>query len=172
MENNMKLSSPWITFVNEIKALFEEDEEIKITYDQNSNELKLFVDNTDKADAISKLLPAEKEFGNVTLKIEVVPPNSEEDSKEKIFARAFANNPALSFIKTGETIFGKISYVVFEKRVIQFYNDQMDDIHGLKSTLYQDIAKDVFGPVDRIYFCTDNCEPDDVKVVKRLGDWQ
>jgi hypothetical protein len=56
---------------------------------------------------------------------------------------------------------------VFEKKVVQFFNDQLDDINGNKSTLYQDIAKDVFEKHEGVYFCT----AADGKLSKPLGEW-
>lgn len=164
---NMKLSPPWITFVNEIKALFGEDPEIKIMYDEDSYTLKLFVDNTDKADALTKLIPEEKEFGNVTLKIEVVPANSDDDSADRLFKKAFFGNPVMKNVATFDTPFGKITYAVFEKKVVQFFNDQMDDINGNKSTLFQEIARDVFGMDRGVYYCTEA----DAELTKPLGEW-
>ena len=36
------------------------------------------------------------------------------------------------------------TYVVFEKEVVQYWNDNLGDINGLRSTLYQDLAKEIF----------------------------
>ena len=89
MESNLKLSPPWITFVHEVEALFAEDLEVKVRYNSNENLLQLFVDNTDKAAALTKLLPEKKEFGNVVLNIEVVPANNDEKSMADLFLQAF-----------------------------------------------------------------------------------
>ena len=160
-EKKAKLSPPWITFMSEVKALFEHDPEIKIMTDEDNYTLKLFVDNTDKAMALSKLLPEKKEYGNVVLKIEVVPANKDEYSVCELFTKAFAGNPTLSYAESYDSPFGVVSYAVFQKKVVQFYNDQMDDINGNRSTLFQDIAKDVFGDTHGIYFCTDVIDPID-----------
>ena len=163
----MKLSPPWITFVNEVKALFEEDPEIKIMYDEDSYTLKLFVDDTDKAAAVTKLLPEKKEFGNVVLVIEVVPANADEYEIDQIVAKAFEGNPVLSNVASFDSPFGRVNYAVFQKKVVQFFNDQMDDINGNKSTLYQDIARDVFGTEHGIFFCTEAVGT----LAKPLGEW-
>ena len=150
----VSLSAPWVTFVHEIDALFEMDPEIQTQYDNEENVYKLFVDNSKKAEALSQLLPTEKSFGNITLKIEVIPSNLEMNGPELI-EEAFKGNPILSFVKTGNTPFGTVSYAVFQKKVAQFFNDQMDDLYGNKSMLYQDIAKDVLIPQDGVYYSTD-----------------
>lgn len=167
MDNMLKvnLSSPWVTFVNEVKALFEEDDEIHIHYDGENNELKLLVDSGDKADALSKLLPTEKQFGNVTLKIIVIPANKDLQAVD-LFEIAFRGNPALAYTFAADTPLGHAEYAIFKKQVVQFFNDQLDDVRGIKSTLYQDIAKDVFEG-SGVFFCTD--APDFLG--KPLGEW-
>ena len=71
----MKLSSPWVEFYREIEALFAQDDEVKVVYEEEKNEVKLYVENARKADALAQLLPTEKTFGNVVLKITVIPAN-------------------------------------------------------------------------------------------------
>lgn len=48
-------------------------------------------------------------------------------------------------------------------KVVQYFNDDLGDAHGVCSTLYQEIAKDVFGEHEGIFFCT-NLPADDNKV--------
>ena len=164
---SVKLSPPWITFVHEVQALFGDDPEIKISYDDNGYKLKLFVDNSDKATALAKLLPEKKEFGNVVLSIEIIPANQNDIPIDQVFQKAFSGNPVLSMATSYDTPFGNISYAVFQKKVVQFFNDQMDDINGNKSMLYQGIAKDVFGMDHGIFYCTEASE----NLTKPLGEW-
>lgn len=149
-----KLSPPWITYVNEMKALFGKDPEIKIEYDEENNNVKLFVDNQNKADALTAMLPAVKEFGNVKLMITVIPANTETNFGSVITV-AFRGNPAFSDLIDVVTPFGDVTYAMFARDIVQFYNDQMDDPYGNKTMLYQDIAKDVFGELPGCFFCTD-----------------
>lgn len=163
----MKLSAPWVNYYREVEALFEQDEEVKVVFDEDKVELKIFVENSRKADAISQLIPTEKKFGNVKLKIFVVPAN-EEMTKTDLIREAFAGNPALSYIWKAETPMGDFNYAVFQNKVVQYFNDDMSDINGNRSTLYQDIAKDVFGESTNIFFCT---EAGSSKLNKPLGEW-
>jgi ubiquitin C len=91
---------------------------------------------------------------------------------EEALRIAFKNNDALSFIHCVETMFkDRVTYVVFRKTVVQYFCDNMMDIHGVKSTLYEDIARDVFeGVLDNnmISFCTDTYG---VSLGKPLGEW-
>lgn len=160
MENKVKLSPPWVTYANEIKALFGDDPQVRIEFrDKEESDpytLKIYVDgNLSKYEAIDALLPDSIVFGNVTLNIAVIPPNTSNSSTADLIEAAFEGNPALSFIRRISSPFGKFDYVVFKNKVVQFYNDEMGDINGNRSTLYQDVAKDVFGSLDGVYFCTD-----------------
>lgn len=165
--DNTKLSAPWITFVHELEALFAEDLEVKVKYDDVAHIVKLYVADSDKAMALEKLIPAKKEFGNVTVAVEVVPPNADEMTKEDLFIKAFKGNPVVSFTASYDNPLGHLTYVVFEKKIVQFFNDQLDDINGNKSMLYQDIAKDVFGGDHGVFYCTDA----DHSLSKPLGEW-
>lgn len=155
MADKLNLSAPWITYVQEVKALFKKDPEVRVEYDEDETYLKLFVENPHKADALTKILPVEKTFGNVILTIDVIPANVEE-SLSQTYKAAFEGNRAFNYLETVEGIFtNPISYVVFANEVVQFFNDDLNDIHGLKSTLYEDIARDVFEKKDGMCFCTD-----------------
>lgn len=159
----LKLSSPWVIYYKELKCLFEYDSEIIIIFNEDVPEIKLCVNNDAKAYALSHILLTEQKFGGVTLKVIVVPSNKDkltDTAKEDIlydpYAVAFKGNPILTSIKHLDTIvMGTITYVVFENMVVQYYNDNLYDINGVCSTLYQEIAKKVFKETDRVHFCTD-----------------
>ena len=150
----VKISPPWVQYVNELNALFEKDKEIKIVYDNDNLEVALYVEDNSKAEALSSILPSEKKFGSVTLKINVLPANTSDSIASK-FAKAFKGNPILKdTIEVSDAFTNPITYFVFQKEVVQYYNDNLGDPYGLKSTLYQDIAKDVFENHDGVLFCT------------------
>ena len=146
MSKSLKLSSPWVNYHNAVKALFGEDKDVKIKFDENNLDLKLFVSGKKKADAISKLLPTGKTFGNVTLKITVIPENLEAIEKPAdVFEAAFEGNPVLSDTVTISGVYeNPVTYIVFDKRVVQYWNDNLGDPHGNRSTLYETLAEEVF----------------------------
>lgn len=156
----LNLSSPWVEFYKKVKVLFENDPDVQVVYNENEQTVKLYVDNQSKAEALIQLIPGEKTWGNVTFKIEIIPPNSEKELTEAdLFAIAFENNPAFSFDKTVEGIYDNpLTYIVFQNKVVQFWDDNLGDIYGNKSTLYQEIAKDVFGERPGVFYCTDKEE--------------
>ena len=164
----MKLSSPWVFFYRELEALFNEDPEVKVIFSEDGPEVKLYVDNARKADALQQLLPEEKAFGNVTLKITIVPANDGKMTQAQAFGEAFLGNPALAGMYHIETPMGSFDYAAFKAKVVQFFNDDLSDLNGNCSTLYQEIAKDVFGMKADLLFCTEAC---DDKFAKPLGEW-
>lgn len=166
---NMKLSPPWNTYKHELDAMFGQDPEIRIVFDEEKMEIKLFVSDASKAEALTKILPAEKVFGNVKLKVTVVMPNlAEEEFILDTFKKAFRGNPALSYVYDAQSLLGDHAYVVFKDKIVQFFNDQLDDMNGNKTTLYQEIAKDIFAEDLGVFYCT---EPIDRTLEKPLGEW-
>ena len=149
-----KLSPPWNTFVSELKALFGEDPDIRITFNEDSYEVRLFVANDEKAEALRQLIPEERIYGNVALKVTVVPANADSTNDADTFEKAFKGNPVLKKVLRLKTPFGEYDYAVFRKEVVQFFNDDLTDPHGNESTLFEDIARDVFGDTG-VFFCTD-----------------
>lgn len=150
----MKMISPWINFYREIEALFAKDPDITVKFNEEDNEVKLLVRNQKKADALTKLLPTEKTFGNVTVKITVVPANLFGEDRAKLFLDAFEGNPAVAEIVDISLFGSPIHYISFVPEVVQYHNDDISDLHGNRSTLYADLARSIFDPGNGIFFCT------------------
>jgi hypothetical protein len=120
-------------------------------------------------------LPTEIAFGNVILKIDVdgIPSNKAFKNKKELFETAFYKNPAFAYVVSpadeGAYWFDMI-YVVFKNCVVQFFNDNLDDCHGIISTLYQDIAEEILtgDAVNGVYFNTD---VERGALGKPLGEW-
>ena len=161
----MHLCSPWVTRVSELEAMFKYDDEIKIIYDdEDKQEVRMLVDNPAKAAALTELLPQEYVFGSVTLHVTIVPSNRDRfgfgiphfESPANLFEAAFDGNKALSFTKTLVGVFEHpLTYVVFKNEVVQYWNDDLGDIFGQCSTLFQELAKNIFGDVIGVCYCTD-----------------
>lgn len=176
----LNLSAPWVLYYHEVKAMFEKDYEVTVIYDdseENKPELKIYVDTeyAKKAEAIEKLLPASVRFGTVGMGISVIPINTglrfsksgkyyggkrlfnkDLDSPIDIFYAAFNNNCALINVDVITGVFSNpIYYVTFRKEVVQYFTDDLSDPNGIRSTLYQEIAKEIFKPIEGVYYCTD-----------------
>ena len=164
----LKLSSPWVEYYRKINALFARDPDIRIVFDEEEPKLMIYVYNDRKARAMDALIGTEKVFGNVTLKIEVIPANNKVEflstttgytktEKKNLAGALFQGNSAVKSIHDIENYFeGAVTYIIFEKEVVQYFDDNLGSYYGLKSTLYEDIAKDVLSPVAGVYYCTSN----------------
>ena len=151
------LSAPWISYLHKIEAMFKDDPDIKLFYDDGKKEIKLYVTGKDKADALSKLLPTEKVFGTTALKVTVIPANKDMEFAD-LFRNAFEGNPYYEDTTVIQPV-GSLkpcTFVTFKKKVMQFWDDNLGDPHGNVSTLAQEVAKEIFKDIPGIFFCTDN----------------
>ena len=168
----IKLQPPWIQFYEKLTLLFEEDSHIRILYDEEENEIRIFADNTEKAVALERLLPSENVFGNVKQKITIIPPNKEDLDEPNIDCPAvvlFADNPIVEEIERVSGVFGyELIYIMFRKEVVQYFNDDISCYGGIRSTLYQDIAKEVFKFQAGVYYCTSE---EDMPLIIGKPEW-
>ena len=158
------LSSPWVQFYYEVDAFFKSDPEVAVVYDEEKNILNLYVDNAAKADALAELLPIAKKYGSVTLYITIIPSNKAvatkvTKNKEDRVIEALRGNASVAYVYKNTMLFdNSMTYIVFKPEVIQYFTDSLGDAHGICSTLNQEIAKDIFGEIDGVFFCTDLVE--------------
>lgn len=152
---SMKKSSPWVSYVHKLEALFGQDPEISMTYSDESRVMTMFVGNPKKAEALQRLIPSEVVFGNVTLTINIIPCN-EEYRSDVLFKMAFDGNPVFKdAVVITQMYSNPMTYVVFAKEVAQYWDDNLGDPHGNVSTLYQNIADDLLKHIDGVMYCTD-----------------
>jgi len=152
--SKLELQSPWILYMRKLTKMFEKDPEVNVVCDEENNTIKLLVNNAVKAEALTTLLPEEKEFGNVVCKIIVVPSN--ENSVGDLFQRAFSGNAAVTRIeRVSDLLEDDGVYVLFDPVVVQFFADDIGDFYGNESTLYEDLAREIFEQTPQVHFCTD-----------------
>lgn len=160
MENTITLSAPWVEYFNKLVTMFRYDPEVHITMSEQDKVVQIRVDNQIKANALAKLLPQEKTFGNITMKIQVI--HSGEEDQIAMLRNALNGNPVVNDIAVFDTIFGNFACVIFEPIVAQYYNDNMRDPSGITTTLYQELAKELFNTDNEIVYCTaDNRSEED-----------
>jgi len=159
----LKLAAPWTTYYRQIQALFKHDKEVRVFFDEHDVALKLYVENAVKADALAQLLPETMTFGNVTLKIVVIPANTATgdlpemiDDIDKVRFALEGNEAVAQFYPIEGIFSNRMLYVAFKKEVVQFFNDDLSDIRGMCSTLYANIANEIFGRLNGVFFCTDS----------------
>ena len=175
----LKISPPWVIYVRKLEALFDGDPMIAFNVDYNAENgpsVVLSTNDGEKAAALAKLLPEEIIYGGVKLSIWVDCPNMPNlafPDNKVLFETAFKGNPAFAYAiapaQEGYNWYPMV-YVVFKNSVVQFFADNLNDCHGVISTLYQDLAEEIFGSGDitGVYFNTDI---DRGNLGKPLGDW-
>lgn len=168
---SLGILSPWVIYYKEIDIMFKDDPTISVIYDNDEQEIRIYVNDRQKADALENYLPAAKDFGDMVLKITVIPSN---DAPLVPFAgdtvkALFKDNPIVSYITT-HPILG-MQFVVFKYGVAQYFADNLGDVNGMNSTLFQDIAKRVFVNMKNVYFCTDLPDENGKSLGKQIGLW-
>lgn len=155
--SNVGISSPWVRYIHKIQALFGKDPEIHIEWNDERMLLTMRVDNQRKADALCKLIPAIKKFGNVDILINIVPSNKIDKAAIDTIKTAFEGNPIVSkYYEVPDVMTNRMYYMMFAPEVVQYYDDNLADPRGFISTLYENIAAEVIENHDGVYFCTDD----------------
>ena len=173
----LKILPPWTIEIRKFEALFDGDPQIACNCEFGGTDpsITLACNNGDKVAALQKILPEEISFGNVKLKVTVdgIPSNRAFASKVELFDTAFKGNPAYAYAvcpaEDGYMWIGT-TYVVFKNCVVQFAADNLNDCHGIISTLYQDIAEELLtGPATTGVFY--NTDVERANLGKPLGEW-
>lgn len=171
----VSLSSPWVRYYHEVQAFFYGDDDVAVDYDDDTNVMSIYVNNENKANVIDELLGGTKEFGAVTLTINVVPANkkktvaaaaevSNNDSVLIKLHHLFDGNANVTKITTSPIpMMNKQIYVLFQCKVLQYYSDDLGDLYGLESTLHENVARDLFGDkLPGVYYCTAPADIDSI----------
>ena len=166
----MNLQAPWYEFQNKVAALFKNDPDISVgeIRECGANEdtdyaFDIEVRKHEKFEALNRMIPSVKEFGNITLGIQLF---DEENTTKKddiaaICKAMFADNPIVDDVRVVTDQFGvQQVYVMFKAEVIQYYRDEFTDYNGLWSGLAQDIAKEIIdNSLGNLHFCTTAVNP-------------
>lgn len=176
-EPRLKILPPWTIVTRKLEALFDGDPQIAFNIDYSGMHPTVILAcyNGDKVAALQKILPTEIEFGNVKMEIIVdgTPSNIAFTSKVDLFNAAFKGNPAYAYsICPCEEGYEWIcsTYVVFKNCVVQFSADNLNDCHGIISTLYQNIAEELLTgeATNGVFYNTD---VERANLGKPLGEW-
>ena len=177
MNVRLKILPPWTIAIRKFEALFDGDPQIACNceFGGAAPSIVLACNNGDKVAALLQILPDEISFGNVKLRVMVdgTPSNRIFTSKVELFDTAFKGNPAYAYAtcpaEEGYMWIGT-TYVVFKNCVVQFAADNLNDCHGIISTLYQDIAEELLtGPATEGVFY--NTDVERANLGKPLGEW-
>lgn len=179
MSVKLKISPPWITYINKLQALFDGDPLIAFNVNYGGNNenpsVTLTTNDGEKGAALVNVLPEEKVFGNVTLDINIDCPNISNRAfvtPKELFETLFKGNPAFAYTVVPENYwFVPFTYIVFKNHVVQFFNDNLNDPHGVLSTLYQDIAEEIFKDNCKFKTGVAYCTDIEQKLNIPLGEW-
>lgn len=176
-EPRLKILAPWAITINKFEALFDGDPQIacNVDYSGSAPSIVLACNNGNKVAALQRILPEQVTFGGVVLRVGVdgTPSNHAFASKKELFEVAFSGNPAFAYavapVEEGATWFDMV-YVVFNNCVVQFFADNLNDCHGVISTLYQDIAAELLTGegAQGVYF---NTNVERANLGKPTGQW-
>ena len=160
----LAIEAPWYTFQKKVKALFEEDPDIRVgdVIEQEDGRADfafcIEVRNHEKFLALDRVLPKVRTFGNVTLGILIFDEENAGSEIDRIalYETLFKGNPIVKDIKDVTDFTGtRHGFVRFKPEVIQFPDDNIADYSGNWSGLAQDIAAEVFDQeMTGIHFCT------------------
>ena len=173
----LKILPPWVITIRKLEALFDGDPQIACNCNFNGSNPSIILacNNGDKVAALQQILPSEIGFGNIKLKVEIdgVPSNRAFTSKVELFDTAFKGNPVYAYsvcpAEEGYQWIGT-TYVVFNNCVVQFAADNLNDCHGIISTLYETIADELLtGPATKGVFYNTNVER--AGLGKPLNEW-
>lgn len=151
-EVSTTLSPPWIIYANKVEAIFTLDKTTEVSFNEKEMNLTLKVKGTNKADAIEKLLGDKKEFGNVTVDIEVIkiPENDSITDGKTLVEQAFLNNPA--FVEIVKTTEPEYTYAGFAYSIAQVYADDLSNPYGDLMITWADLADEILVNKD-VHFC-------------------
>ena len=177
-EARLKISPPWVIYVRKLEALFDGDPGIafNINYGaEDGPEVTLSTYDGEKAVALRKILPEEINYGGVVFHINIdcskPLPNIAFPNNKVLYEAAFKGNPAFAYAAAPEESddWIPVVYVVFKNCVVQFFADNLNDCHGVISTLYQDIAEEILGNSNYGVFFNTDVERGNLG--KPLGEW-
>lgn len=164
-DSNLTYLPPSVIFARKMYAMFGDDPDITMSWDTvpddtSKHVIKLRVDNPLKAFCLDLILPDTKVFGNLSVNINVIPSNNDIVTGD-IFRIAFLNNPAFNDYFEAETIFGTKRFVEFKNKLIQYFADDTSDPYGVETTVFEDIARDIF-ELPGVEYCTELVDDDPV----------
>ena len=174
----LKLGSPWVLHERKLRAMFRKDKDVEVELDEKAKKYIIRVETGKKADALARIMPQEVTFGSVTFRVCVVPANVGEVLPKDapmidVLKAAFEGNEAVYEIRpVSKGLFRDLVYVVFENCVVQYEADNLADVNGNISTLYENIARDIFPDANGALFCTTvRLGSDSNALDKPLGEW-
>lgn len=126
------------------------EDEIKIVLtntDLDNPVIKYYVNSKSRRAALGKYLPSSVAFGNITLINEVVEADGRISDEKSTFTDIFSNWESVSYIEKMSGWSPVLCWIVFKPTVVQYDNDNIQSPNGISTTLYEDLAREIFGKI-------------------------
>lgn len=147
-EQNVKLSPPWDGHMSMLASFFAGDGRVKVGYCDDTRTGTIEVLDSRMYDALSQVLRTSIRFGNVTLKLNLVPKFEPKVCPKMTDLEALkvvlAQNPAFSKVKVQKAAAGAFVFVLFKPVVLQWYNDNLGNPWKLTTSTHELQADRVF----------------------------
>ena len=147
--NKVKMSPPWDGHMSMLASFFAGDSRVKVGYCGDNNVGTIEVFDTKMYVALQQVMRQKVKFGNVTLKISIIPANSVKAFKGEMtdlqaLKEVLKGNPAFSKIKSEKGGMFDFVFCIFKPLVIQWYNDNLGNPWKLTTSTYEKQADFVF----------------------------
>jgi len=161
------LVGPKYHFANQIRELFKQDPEVKMTFDELECILNMEVDNEIKCLAIRRLLPETKKFADGTITINVKLRHDKFGGgaflKDTVY-EAFKGNPLFDYQywwADPEATNNPFCWVVMKPEIVAYPESNLHHIYGSTIELPEDLATTIItDTTNNIFFCTDDKNPE------------
>lgn len=128
--NTVALSAPWYTFAKTVKYIFEKDPDITVTFaDEVNGVLTITVETSSpkKLISIKKIVGSKRSYGNINVVIKYALTSNVITLED--YKLAFADTGLIDEIIETQDPMGA-DFVVVNRDLVQFYNDNIFDYHG------------------------------------------
>lgn len=160
MKQYLNMTAPWYVQQEKLAAFFELDDSVSVGdvtpidgAEAGNYVVTVSVSNHAKAAALDKHLRKTYEFGNVTLRVNVLDV-ADEETPEEILKNAFAHNRLIRGVVHEDGNGFERTFVVAEADVLQFAADNLADYRRNISMLASDVGSELFELDGGVSFCT------------------
>lgn len=148
-EKEIKLSPPWDGYMHMLASFFKGDGRVIVGACDDKRVGTIEVFDTKMYCALEQVLNKRIRFGNVVLKIRIVPANGLKAFKNTMTDLAalkvvLSKNPAFAKFITRKTPVGNMVFCMFKPVVLMFYNDNLASPYKKTTAVYEAAAFHVF----------------------------
>lgn len=163
MEKKTAISPPWYTLYNKFEEMFGDDPEITLDIDQKEDGVYIIFEsrNSAKLNALDRMLKPSFNYGNVNVFLDFRVANDSAINTYDLAIDAFSGNPMFEDIIPRSFMPGLQPdqvCVILQKKIIQFFDNNLNDFYGNLNFLPTDVAKELFVENDALQFSISNTD--------------